>query len=242
MKKLSLLFVLITALMCGCSTAAETAETEEEEVVYAVTINDEGVTKEEFNIYLYETQISFEELGGEDIWETDFDGRTAEAVAKDNTLSTITLVKISAQKAESSGITLTEEEEAQAAEDAQAMYDSLTDEEREMIGADIELYKAVFMDNALYNKMYEETVSNYVVNSATFEEYYNTYYDTLVEQYMENVSDEEPIDEEAVRDYSLANFETFRKQNYFSNEYDKWESTAKIITNDDVWDEITLIK
>ncbi len=241
MKKLSLLFVLITALMCGCSSAAETAETKEEEV-YAVTINDEGVTKEEFNIYLYETQVSFEELGGEDIWETDFDGRTAEAVAKDNTLSTITLVKISAQKAESSGISLTEEEEAQAAEDAQAMYDSLTDEEREMIGADIELYTAVFMDNALYNKMYEETVSNYVVNSATFEEYYNTYYDTLVEQYMENVSAEEPIDEEAVRDYSMANFETFRKQNYFSNEYDKWESTAKIITNDDVWNEITLIK
>lgn len=67
---------------------------------WAVKINDKTVSREEFNIYLYETQKSFESLGGEDIWETDFDGRSAETVAKENTLSTLTFVKLTAERAE----------------------------------------------------------------------------------------------------------------------------------------------
>ncbi len=237
MKKLILLMTLIAMLACGCSTAAETADED-----YVVKINDEAVSGEEFNIYLYETQRSFESLGGEDIWETDFDGRTAETVAKENTLSTITLVKLANQKAEKSGIGLSDEETETVELEAKEMYDSLTDEEREKIGADEELYIEVLLENAMYNKVYDETVKNYVVNDSAFNEYYDTYRETLIEQYKENVSDEEPINEDAVRDYSKANFEDYRKQTYFSKEYEKWESTAKIERNDAVWNEITLIK
>ena len=74
--RLAVSAVLITAMLSGCSTAKETADEN-----YVVKINGETVSREEFNIYMYETQKSFEALGGEDIWETDFDGRSAETVA-----------------------------------------------------------------------------------------------------------------------------------------------------------------
>lgn len=237
MKKLILLMALITVIVCGCSTAAETAEED-----YVVKINDEAVSREEFNIYLYETQRSFEALGGEDIWETDFDGRTAEAVAKENTMSTITLVKLANQRAVKSGVTLSDEEKEDAELEAKAIYDSLTDEERAKIGADEELYKAVLLENAVYNRIYDETVKNYVVNDSAFSEYYNTYRETLIEQYKENVSSDEPINEDSLKEYSRANFEDYRKQAYFTKEYEKWESTANIVRNDSLWNEITIIK
>ena len=130
-KKIFPALILVAALVTGCSTADKGTNED-----YAVKINDTEVSKEEFNVYLYETQRSFEQLGGEDIWETDFDGKSAESVAKDSTLATVTLVKLSAERAEKNGISLSAEEAEGAAEEADAIYDSLTDEEREAIGAD----------------------------------------------------------------------------------------------------------
>ena len=94
MKNIILYAVLAVFLLSGCSRSQQTTNTG---VVF--TVNDEAVSVEEFNIYLYETQKSFEQLGGTDIWETDFDGRKAESVAKDNTFNTVVMVKIAAQKA-----------------------------------------------------------------------------------------------------------------------------------------------
>ena len=103
--KLGFCAMLTAAVLCGCGTAG-TSGTEEnaQEEAYVVKINGQTVSREEFNIYMYETQKSFESLGGNDIWETDFDGRSAESVARDNTLSTVSLIKYAVEKAEEAGI------------------------------------------------------------------------------------------------------------------------------------------
>ena len=231
--------VLTAAMLSGCSTAAET-----EDNSYIVEINGEGITREEFNIYMYETQKSFEELGGTDIWETDFDGRSAETVAKDNTLSTISLVKFAEETAADAGIELDDETAAQAEESAQEMYDSLTENEKEEIGADLELYKKVMRENALYNEVYKYIVKDYVVSDEDYDTYYEEHKDTLTEQYKQanGISDEETVDEEAVKEYGRDNYEDYMKQMYFSKEFEKWENEADIVKNASLWNTVTLIR
>ena len=77
MKKILCAVMILGLLITGCASAKNDS-TED----YVVKINDEAVSKEEFNIYLFETQKSFEQFGGTDIWDTDFDGKSAEDVAK----------------------------------------------------------------------------------------------------------------------------------------------------------------
>ena len=223
MKKIILAVVMLAAVLTGCQTAEKA-----EDNGWAVKINDKTVSREEFNIYLYETQKSFESLGGEDIWETDFDGRSAETVAKENTLSTLTFVKLTAEMAENMEV--------------EEMYNSLTDTVRESIGADEQLYYDVMLENILYGKVYEATVKDYVVSDDDFEEYYKTYKSDLAEQYRRNVNDSEEINEETLKDYSRAVYEEHMKQIYFSKEYEKWANSAKIERNETVWNSLTLIR
>lgn len=238
--RLAVSAVLITAMLSGCSTAKETADEN-----YVVKINGETVSREEFNIYMYETQKSFESLGGEDIWETDFDGRSAETVAKDNTLSTITLVKFAEEKAASAGIELDEETIAEAEASAEEVYNGLTDSEKEDIGADLELYKEVMRENALYNEVYKYMVKDYVISDEEFDEYYESNKDTITEQYKAytGVSDSgETVDEAQVKDFARYYYEENMKQQYFASEFEKWQSEADIEKNAQLWNTVTLIR
>ena len=237
MKKIILAVVMLAAVLTGCQTAEKA-----EDNGWAVKINDKTVSREEFNIYLYETQKSFESLGGEDIWETDFDGRSAETVAKENTLSTLTFVKLTAERAENMEVETTEEDKQAAKAGAEEMYNSLTDTVRESIGADEQLYYDVMLENILYGNVYESTVKDYVVSDDDFEEYYKTYKSDLAEQYRRNVNDSEEINEETLKDYSRAVYEEHMKQIYFSKEYEKWANSAKIERNETVWNSLTLIR
>ena len=136
MKK-TFIIIMAAAVMAfsGCSSQSKTDIKQEDTTEYAFSIGETDVSKEEFNIYLYETQKSFEQLGGTDIWETDFDGRTAESVAIDNTLNSIQLVKFAVEEAEKRGVTLDDSMKNQAEERAEEMYDGLSDDIRSKIGA-----------------------------------------------------------------------------------------------------------
>ena len=218
MKKIILAVVMLAAVLTGCQTAEKA-----EDNGWAVKINDETVSREEFNIYLY-------------------DGRSAETVAKENTLSTLTFVKLTAERAENMEVETTEEDKQAAKAGAEEMYNSLTDTVREAIGADEQLYYDVMLENILYGKVYEATVKDYVVSDDDFEEYYKTYKSDLAEQYRRNVNDSEEINEETLKDYSRAVYEEHMKQIYFSKEYEKWANSAKIERNETVWNSLTLIR
>lgn len=243
MKKIFLILAAAVMLsFTGCKQS-ETQKLQNEKAAetYAITIGDTGIPLAEFNIYLYETQKSFEELGGSDIWETDFDGRTAENVAIDNTLNSIQLVKFAVSEAEKRGIELDTDQIADAATEAKAMYNELSEDIREKIGADEELYYNVFEENILYNEVYYEIVKDYKASEEAFEEYYSENYDTVLAAYKSNVDSTEPINQDAVKDYGLEYYTDIMRQNYFSNEYNKWLSETSISKNDKVWNSIELI-
>ena len=170
MKKL-----LIILAMCLC-LAGCTAKTEPQ-AEYFAKIGDTVITEEEYNVYLNEAAVNFEVIGGSDIWNTDFDGKTAEQTAKETALNSLLTVKISALKFDEYGYSLTEEELKKAEEDTDSYIAEYNAD------ADRELIKTIMTDKAKYTKIRESTYANYVVSEAELEEYIKQYGNTYRDMY-----------------------------------------------------------
>ena len=159
--------LIIMLAMCLC--LAGCGAKEEPQAYYFAKIGDRVITAEEYNVYLNEAAVNFEVIGGSDIWNTDFDGKTAEQTAKETALNSLLTVKISALKFDEYGYSLTEEELKKAEEDT----DSYIAEYNAY--ADRELIKTIMTDKAKYAKIRESTYANYVVSEAELEEYIKQY-------------------------------------------------------------------
>ena len=77
---------------------------------YVIKIGNDKISRGEYLVYLMEQKKSFEQQGGTDIWEADFDGVSAEEVAKQNAVNTIVMVKTAVKQTKELGITLTEDD------------------------------------------------------------------------------------------------------------------------------------
>ena len=62
--------------------------------------------EDEFLLYLYEQENIFEDIGGIDIWDTNFDGIPARDVAKNNAVNSIIVLKTSVYQAKNLNIAL----------------------------------------------------------------------------------------------------------------------------------------
>ena len=164
-----LLLIFIVSNIIGCSNND-----------YVIKVNDEKVSENEFLIYLNEAKINFETLGGIDIWKTDFEGLTAEEVAKNSALNAVEVVKVSKQKARELNITLNDDELEKANKDAEEKYKLLKN-----LNNDITLneVKLVITDQLLYNKLYNSVVSNFEISEVDFNSYYEDVYNEFYNNY-----------------------------------------------------------
>ncbi len=140
-----------------------------------IVINDEEVSVDEFYIYFMETVKNFEEIGGYDIWETDFDGRDALDVAKDSALNSMLMVKISAQKAGELDISVSEKE---AAENREQVSDFLKKYGIEQTNENKLLMEKVLNDETLYSKMKQYVIKDYKISEAEYRVYCESYYES----------------------------------------------------------------
>jgi len=171
MKNLKrILCVLMCTVMAVLSTGCMSESLGGKAVM--VQFGEEKVTRDEYLVYLYETIRSFESIGGEDIWETDFDGKSAFDVAKENALNSLKIVKLTVLNSERAEVSLTEEEVAEAEKQAQEYVGKYGDSEYEVV-------LTVMKDKAIYNKTKEKVLSEYSVGEADF----NSFVDTNREYY-----------------------------------------------------------
>lgn len=169
------IFVLVAIALAMLSGCGKTNKVDKNAFI---TINDEICSIEEYRVYFNEAVRNFEEIGGTDIWETDFDGRSAVDVAKESALNGMIAVKVTAQRAGDFNIALTKEEEQQALVDAQSILASDGEE-------DIAYKKAVekiMREKSLYTKVREYVVKDYVISEPEFDNYCDSYYDTTADQ------------------------------------------------------------
>lgn len=169
------LLCVLLMLFTGC-TAGNQQET-------IITINNREIKKPEFMLYLYEATQDFKYIGGNDIWETDFDGQTAEELVKERTFSTIKTVILSCQKAGRYDVRLTEEDKALAKENGDAEWEAMTPEEQEAIGITKEEIYRVMEDTLTYSKVYEAVTKDFQASPADFEAYLETHQEEYQNQY-----------------------------------------------------------
>lgn len=147
---------------------------------YVLKINDKPVSKGEFMVYLNEAKTNFESVGGTDIWETDFEGMTAEDVAKNRAVDALELVKISADKAEEFQVSLSDEEKEQAKEQAKTKFDNLGEYVKE-VGITLSDVESVMNEQMLYSKVYNKITDDFEASEADF----NAYFETVKSDFMD---------------------------------------------------------
>ncbi len=173
-KKMMMMLFLLIPLAAGCSTASQ-------EVV--VTINETKVTKPEFMLYLYEVTQDFKLIGGEDIWETDFDGQSAEELVKERTLTTIQNVILTTEQAQQYGVLLSEDDKAAAKKEGETIWGSMTEDEKKQINITKDDLYRVMEDTQLYKKIYQEMTKDYELSDTDFQNYFQKNFSEYQDSY-----------------------------------------------------------
>lgn len=141
---------------------------------YVLKINKEYINKDEFLLYLNEQQRIFEEVGGVDIWETDFDGISAKDVAKNNTINSIVFLKSVVYKAKKLGIHLTEEEINNCKKEAKILQNNMNLLNQD-IQISLDICEKFIRESMIEEKVYNYITDSFVVDEKDFEKYFDNY-------------------------------------------------------------------
>lgn len=123
-------------------------------------IGDESCTRAEMMVYLTTVQNQYEQVYGDEIWETELDGVTLEENVKDTVLARIAQVKTMYLLALEKEIALDETEEALVQQAAQQYYDSLNETELGALEVTTELLQQMYREYALADKVYDTIISD----------------------------------------------------------------------------------
>lgn len=166
MKKFKNIFLALCATLlvfCGCSAENGSGD-------WLIKIDGKSVSRMEYLIYLKETVQNYELIGGDDIWDTDFDGRTAEDVAKESAFNSLVAVKIAIEKADKYSASLSETDESRAEMEALQMSQNAGEEK------DSEFYKTALnmvKEKYLYNYVKENLTKSIKIASAQTDTFCN---------------------------------------------------------------------
>lgn len=205
---------------------------------YVAVINGEKISIGEFKVYLVEMQANFEQTGGADIWDTDFEGKTAEEVAKEGTLNSIIYIKVSAQRAREIGLKLTQEEMEQAKQKANAYINDMDKKDFERLEITDKQLIQMMEENALFNKIYLETTKGFELSEKDFEDFFEL---QKAEWMKQRESEEQKVTDKEIEQYKemvREYYKTLKQSDIFDQEYEKWQSSAIIEKNESVWAEI----
>ena len=142
---------------------------------YVAEIGNTKISRGEFMVYLIEQKKNFEEQGGSDIWEADFDGVSAIEVAKQNALDSITMVKSAVKQTDSLGIKLDEKDISDIDNQTKSLMSEFSSEELTELSLDYDKIHSILEESALQSKVYDYVTSNYVVNSCEMNKYIEEY-------------------------------------------------------------------
>ena len=82
-----LLFAILGLTSCGGGIGSAGNET-------VLKIDGENITRSEYMVYLYTATQNFLSAAGEDVWNMDFDGQTADELLEERTISTLQSVML----------------------------------------------------------------------------------------------------------------------------------------------------
>ncbi len=164
MKKI-IIFILALMLV-GCAGSD-----------YVIKIGNDKISRGEYLVYLMEQKKSFEQQGGSDIWEADFDGVSAEEVAKQNAVNSLVMVKTAVKQTDELGITLTDEDKKNVETQTDELLKDFSEDDLNNLELNREKIYKIMEEVALQQKVYAYVTDSYTVNENEFKEYLNQYYE-----------------------------------------------------------------
>ena len=114
----------------------------------------------EMMVYLTTTQSRYEKVYGERIWDTNLEGVTLEENMKDMVLAQLSQIKAMNLLAIQEQVELSEEEKSKVKEAAEAFYETLSKEERRVLGVDKDLIERLYREYAIANKVYYHIIKD----------------------------------------------------------------------------------
>ena len=157
-----LLAIMLAVLpLTGCSLEGDFSR-----VVFTTGLGKDEVfrigrstcTLPEFMVYLVNAQNQYEKVYGEQIWSVELDGVTLEDNVKDTVLARLAQIKTMYLMAKDRDIELDEEEKKRVEEAAQIYYGSLTDQEVQAMGADLNTMRQLYTEYAMAEKVYNQII------------------------------------------------------------------------------------
>lgn len=114
----------------------------------------------EMMVYLTTTQSRYEKVYGERIWDTNLEGVTLEENMKDMVLAQLSQIKAMNLLATQEQVELNPEEKSKVKEAAEAFYETLSKEERKVLGVDKDLIERLYREYAIANKVYYHIIKD----------------------------------------------------------------------------------
>ena len=177
----SLLGILLAATLsltaCGGSNTSDFTD----EAV--LKIDGHEIMKSEYMVYLYTTSQSFVATAGEDVWNMDFDGQTADELVAERTISTLQSVIAAEKYAEENGIALTAEEKEAARAAAEQFIANVSKEDLAKMGMDVEKLTALMESSYLYSLVYQAISEECAVDDAEVDSFFEANKADLMEEF-----------------------------------------------------------
>lgn len=123
-------------------------------------VGDEICTKEQMMIYLTTIQNQYENVYGEEIWQTSLNGVTLEENVKETVLEKMAQIKTMYLLAQKKGLSLDEGEKDLVSKAAKEYVDSLSETEEELLDVSLETVETIYTEYALANKVYLHIIEN----------------------------------------------------------------------------------
>lgn len=160
----TLIGVLLAFALMGCGEKGENGT----KVVFTTgfgkteifRIENSSCTLPEIMVYLTNTQNQYENVYGEQIWETSLEGVTLEENVTDTVLARIAQIKTMNLLAKTKDIVLSEEEKNLVDRAAEEYYLSLNESEISLMGVNQEMIEQLYGEYALAEKVYANIIKD----------------------------------------------------------------------------------
>ncbi len=123
-------------------------------------IEDEICTKAELMVYLTTMQNQYENVYGDEIWNTTLEDVTLEENVKETVLAKIAQIKTMYLLAQEKDVVLSEEEESKVEQAAKEYFDSLNETEVEQMGVSLKTIEKLYREYVLADKVYQYLIQD----------------------------------------------------------------------------------
>lgn len=158
-----LCLLLCFVLLCGCGKEENptkvvlTTGLARDEVFRIESIS---CSEPEIMVYLTNLQNQYENVYGEEIWDTEIDGESLETNVKDNALAKMAQVKTMNLMADDMGIELSQQELKTVETAADAYYDSLNNTEISLMGINRDTIVSLYREYMRAKLVYEDIIKD----------------------------------------------------------------------------------